>query len=300
MTNRVEVPFIRIIKRNDPTFFADRVQQDEYEFRGRTFRADPTTRGAYGGDPAPTDIFSETTPDLESVDNLFTETREFVPTNIPGLLVWFDAADTSSITRSSGASVAKWNDKSGNDRHAVQAIVARQPTLETAAQNGYNLIAFTNTTAGSESILSFPRLYLGGACTLAAVVRMGVLPGSPVVNVFGDSVNAWEWLFEWWTDTKVYSLGLLTNSWTNAEYPLVGCHTIIIPTGRILFDGVGEDPPNTDHAGISSGYIDTIGNGDSGTYSQGEMAEILAFNRVLNPTEIEQLQSYLKAKWATP
>lgn len=39
---------------------------------------------------------------------------------LPGLLGWYDASDTLSITESGGA-VSQWNDKSGNLRHAVQA-----------------------------------------------------------------------------------------------------------------------------------------------------------------------------------
>lgn len=43
------------------------------------------------------------------------------------LAMWFDAFDTASITVSSGK-VTQWNDKSGNLRHATQAVSANQPT----------------------------------------------------------------------------------------------------------------------------------------------------------------------------
>jgi hypothetical protein len=42
------------------------------------------------------------------------------------LALWLDAADASTITLN-GSDVSQWDDKSGNDRHAVQATAASQP-----------------------------------------------------------------------------------------------------------------------------------------------------------------------------
>ncbi len=42
------------------------------------------------------------------------------------LAAWYDASDSDSITLSGGR-VAQWDDKSGNDRHAVQTASNRQP-----------------------------------------------------------------------------------------------------------------------------------------------------------------------------
>jgi hypothetical protein len=41
--------------------------------------------------------------------------------------MWFDAADAGTITLN-GSTVAQWDDKSGNSKHAVQATAASQPT----------------------------------------------------------------------------------------------------------------------------------------------------------------------------
>jgi len=41
--------------------------------------------------------------------------------------MWFDASDTGTITLN-GSTVAQWDDKSGNSKHAVQATAASQPT----------------------------------------------------------------------------------------------------------------------------------------------------------------------------
>jgi hypothetical protein len=64
----------------------------------------------------------------------------FSPLNLSPAL-WLDAADTSTITESSG-SVSQWNDKSGNGRNVTQGTGAAQPTTGTRTQNGLNVLDF--------------------------------------------------------------------------------------------------------------------------------------------------------------
>lgn len=76
-----------------------------------------------------------------------------VPLTISGLQLWLDAADSStffdataggSLVTTDGAAVARWADKSGNNRHATQGTSNARPLLKTGA-NGIN----------SKSVLSF-------------------------------------------------------------------------------------------------------------------------------------------------
>jgi hypothetical protein len=55
--------------------------------------------------------------------------------------LWLDAADTATITESSG-SVSQWDDKSGNGRNVTQGTGAAQPTTGTQTINGLNVIDF--------------------------------------------------------------------------------------------------------------------------------------------------------------
>src|SRR3990167_8616268 len=61
-----------------------------------------------------------------------------------GLKLWLDASDTSTIT-SSGGLVSQWNDKSGNNNHAIQGTGAAQPGTGTVKQGGKNVITFDGT-----------------------------------------------------------------------------------------------------------------------------------------------------------
>jgi hypothetical protein len=50
-STRVERPYYALVRKADPQFEKDRRKQPEYEFKGRTFTADPATRGAYNNNP---------------------------------------------------------------------------------------------------------------------------------------------------------------------------------------------------------------------------------------------------------
>ena len=54
------------------------------------------------------------------------EVSGWTPSGLAGLQMWYAAEDASII--SSGGKVSEWRDKSGNNRHAVQATAANQPT----------------------------------------------------------------------------------------------------------------------------------------------------------------------------
>ena len=60
----------------------------------------------------------------------------WTPANLPGLSVWFDAADLSTITATSGGGVTEWRDKSGFQRNVSVPSVSNSPTLRQNVQNG--------------------------------------------------------------------------------------------------------------------------------------------------------------------
>lgn len=80
--------------------------------------------------------------------SIFPQTE--VPVTIPGCRLWLDAADTSTITQSSGA-VSLWRDKSGRGANAAQTTGANQPTTNSVTIAGNNVIGFT----GSPQIMTF-------------------------------------------------------------------------------------------------------------------------------------------------
>ncbi len=65
----------------------------------------------------------------------------FSPLKIPGLKLWLDAADSSTITLN-GSAVSQWRDKSGNSQHVSQATGANQPIRDNTGHNGHPTIMF--------------------------------------------------------------------------------------------------------------------------------------------------------------
>lgn len=77
----------------------------------------------------------------------------FDPRRISGLAGWWDASDAStlfdattggSLVAASGQ-VARWQDKSGNGRHATQGEANSRPTRSVAAFNGRDALDFDGT-----------------------------------------------------------------------------------------------------------------------------------------------------------
>jgi len=106
--------------------------------------------------PASTNVNSAasglwTVREQESLKRAGTWPRAFVnPTSLTGLQLWLDASDASTLyDATSGGSlvaadggVARWEDKSGNGRHATQGTSGSRPTRKTAIQNSLDVLRF--------------------------------------------------------------------------------------------------------------------------------------------------------------
>lgn len=55
------------------------------------------------------------------------------------LMLWLDGADASTITVA-GTAVIQWDDKSGNNHHAVQPLPPNQPAYGVSTINGLNVV----------------------------------------------------------------------------------------------------------------------------------------------------------------
>jgi hypothetical protein len=94
--------------------------------------------------------------------------------------VWFDSSDLSTITDTLGA-VSQFNDKSGNDRHATQAIGVNQAETGVNTLGGLNTLTMRNgskfmNVAGSASTIAF-----------YSVVDLDPLAGTGTIAVLGSS-----------------------------------------------------------------------------------------------------------------
>lgn len=74
----------------------------------------------------------------------------WTPASVAGTAMWFDAADTSTITHSGGL-VSQWSDKGSLGYHLTNKTESQKPTTGATSQNGLNVISF----GGAQSLLNF-------------------------------------------------------------------------------------------------------------------------------------------------
>lgn len=208
---------------------------------------------------------------------------DFSPLDLPGLALWLDASDLSTITESGGA-VSQWDDKSGNANHATQGTGAAQLTTGASTLNSLNVLKGTTAT-----FMSAPWPTGSGAQTWFSVF----VPDEAEDRFMLLSSNAGYagLCFETLSTT-------LSNNFTVTGYFNNGA-----AFGGTLSNDlfVFYDKPSiarVDVASVSGSPTSFVTSSTTSTYEFfGVHAEILAFDRALTAAEIEQVEAYLAAKW---
>lgn len=81
---------------------------------------------------------------------------------------WFDGADTTTITEVAG-SVSQWDDKSGNNNHAIETDGAKQPSTGLETINGLNVVSFD----GIDDRMLFNNVSCFGKSLFAVMRKIG-------------------------------------------------------------------------------------------------------------------------------
>jgi len=119
------------------------------------------------------------------------------PSSIAGLQLWldaaapetlFDATTGGSLVAADGG-VARWEDKSGNGRHATQGTSGNRPLRKTAIQGGQDVLRFDGSDDSlsiASSTATFKFLHSADS-TVFAVFKSGTTanPGHGAYAVFG-------------------------------------------------------------------------------------------------------------------
>ena len=235
------------------------------------------------------------------------------PTDLPvknGLLVWLDAADDTTFSYSSGTEVSQWRDKSGNNLHANQATTANQPSRSTVV-NSRKSVNFTSTNGDFIRIPSgvvFSKYF-----TAVVLIKPATQSAEYAVILDQDhSTTGYQgWVIQRGSTTSFWQTWVANSSatnWTNANQIAYVDNTSQIVTLRkssstlaLYSNGtssgdVSIDDYNLPQAGLyglNIGYWSAGG----GRYYNGNICEILIYNRDLTTTELKQVHTYLGQKW---
>lgn len=225
------------------------------------------------------------------------------PTNsIPNCVLWLDAYDSSTLTLS-GTNVVEWADKSGTGNNATNTANYPSTSIDTAlpvnAYGGQNAVSFYGNNWLNISLDSITNDPSGYTIFVVDVVRS--ITGN---NYFlGSSFNG--------VDSTLHFGYRTANTFTAAQYaddlnwtapanfsaatPRTWMARVDSSASRqIYLNGVMEANNGVSLVGAITGS--TVGRGNGGNYN-GDLSEVIIYNRGLSDSERVTVEQYLTHKW---
>jgi len=219
---------------------------------------------------------------------------------IDGLVLWLDAGE--GITHGSGVSM--WKDQSGNNNHATQVDTNMQPNYEVDVLNDLPVVRFDDY-----DYLEAPdddSLDIVDAITIFTVTCPGSNVTQCIIAKDGLVTNyrSWNWHI---SETPGSSMRMRLNG-VNPVYVDGSTdlkETWHLGTGRydgaimeLWFDGELESFKGASGTITATEEPVRIGLFSNGKYPfNGDIAEILVYNRALSDSEREMVENYLNAKY---
>ena len=244
---------------------------------------------------------------LDASDN-----NSFGVTDLPiknGLLLWLDAADDDSFIYSSGTLVSQWRDKSGNNFHANQSLSSAQPSRSTF-NNSRKSVNFVSSGVDYLLVSANSNLALPGDASIFIVYKPATQTTAYAVlidNYHGQGGAKGFVIQRVATNSQFYYANANGSSFVGtSDSPWTYTNNVIqllslnksSSTGTPYISGTAQTSRTVyaNTAQYTTGLvIGTMGLG--GREYNGDMCEILIFNRALSSTEMKQVHTYLGQKW---
>ena len=239
----------------------------------------------------------------------------WTPASLTSLALWLDATsglyDSTSggaLVTANGSAIGRWEDRSTNARHFTQGTVNSRPILATASLNGKATVAFDGTDDFLDGLYS--RSY--PAQTLFVV--FSITTSKTQTGIFAESIAAV-------TDQANYlaatQKALQVGSTANASATLLSPQNITLSSFAIgTFTHTGTQIINYLNGTAATAAADTFpaanyevvrarlggrinsnGTNATGQNFPGSIAEVIAYDRLLDASERQQVESYLGTKW---
>lgn len=215
----------------------------------------------------------------------------FSPNQLTSLTLWYDASTVTGVT--SGNALSQWDDLSSNDNHAVQATGDNQPLWVDNVVNGNAIIRFDGNDFLQLTAI-IPNTDYDDYTSF--VVMKQRTSGTQMIALATDGVYGAPFTVQDIGDGFIYIAGKSNYAaTTGGNQNTFQYFTTTSNTGTLGLRINGIDKSMIP-AGISGGsftYICRRG----GDYGDGDIAELLFYNRFLTETEILSVETYLKAKY---
>lgn len=237
-----------------------------------------------------------------------TNVQLFQPIQTPGCILWLDGADTRTLfsdiggttpVSTSGQSIAFWRDKSSSANNATNA--ANQPTLAFSQNKlpylNFNGSQYLNLTVGKLPTGSTPFTFFFLVRTASSSVQVyftyGTATNGQCVQMYFNNYTLANDLYgaagpsDNTTYNGTYALMATTasaslyNAWDySVGFALANNVAITLNTGTsFAYLGVGQVTNTLTY------------------YLNGQIAEVIGYNRVLSTVERQTMEGYLAWKW---
>jgi len=216
-----------------------------------------------------------------------------IPTS--GLHLWL-RADAGVI--SSGGRVSEWRDQSGNQRHATMTTASRQPYLVTGVLNSLPVLRFLGAQSLNLLTPAQPSTFT------VFVVGKNTKTTESFSMILGPGGNFPNNQLRWENGSQALFVGLGNN------LPIITSNVGNTRTYHALsarYNGSSmtvyrDGNTVSSHSFTTSGpwTLASVGSWYSQYYMQGELAEIIIYDRVLSDAERSTVNAHLRSKYNLP
>jgi hypothetical protein len=237
----------------------------------------------------------------------------FTPNNMFGCTIWFDAADSSTVTLN-GSNVSSWRDKSGNGYSVGQTTSAYQPTYTSNLLNGLPGIQLSLARYLYQIGSSVPNFSSTPATTVFIVAKNGssyTASGWNIVSTMwftGSSGATSRYHFSFGlggtNGVTLYANNAASGTTSSLQTTAVALNTNAIIGFTLSAAGSsinvnGTLSTFTTMSATSANNSTWLQFGDARNefVTDVNIYEFIGFNRDLSTTERQQIQGYLSQKW---
>lgn len=207
--------------------------------------------------------------------------QAITPSSYPGLKLWLTG---DSVNISSGLNIDTCYDLSNNQRHAFQNNIFKQPLSQNSLLNNHKVIKFD----GLDDFLTFNELDSIRTCIMILKHATGSSTDNPPIlghSVHYDFIGSMgnELFLSLFLSPYIIGGELKVNKISLSPF------TVTKPTSFIIFSLLSS-------GNLRAEYVTNDRNAN-GCWN-GEYAEIIIYNRVLNAIELNNIENYLNNKYA--
>ncbi|MCX6872543.1 MAG: DUF642 domain-containing protein [Verrucomicrobia bacterium] len=210
-----------------------------------------------------------------------------------GVTVWLDASQLTDLT--DGDLVSTWADTSGWDNNATKS--GGSPTYKTGVLNGKPVIRFVKANGDAFKTADLSSQFPSAATVfIVTTINTGTAAYSLVCSSAGNPADEW---FRYSGDGRSYPATFRSSRINSyCAMPDSGSHIFAISSSsgswQMWIDGTGQGVAG---GAYSAGGAQVVGSGSNGGTLDGDIAEIIEFNRALDPTEMADMNAYLTTKY---